>query len=55
MQKRLLLRTVLSSTVDTNEGLVEWTRPALGGQYFGGKSFLQTIVLQMGSKMSQRI
>ena len=26
-------------TVDTNEGLVEWTRPALGGNNFGGNHF----------------
>ena len=30
-------------TVDTAEGLVEWTRPALGGNILR-KSFLQTIV-----------
>ncbi len=32
-------------TVDTNEGLVEWTRPALAA-IFWRKSFLQTIVLK---------
>ena len=26
-------------TVDTTEGLVEWTRPALGGNIFGGNHF----------------